>query len=135
MGASASNPFWNWRAEGFLQPPSLVTTSRRLALFRVWGGTASEMGSPSRPGVCMSFHQPKSRREAEGLYSVFEWGNTCRFVTPFLLLPGARLYVGKAHPGDFYNAGLGNPGSQVFVETGDDARVRAQGWTSSGLDR
>jgi hypothetical protein len=83
----------------------------------------------------MSFHQPKSRREAEGLYSVFEWGNTCRFVTPFLLLPGARLYVGKAHPGDFYNAGLGNPGSQVFVETGDDARVRAQGWTSSGLDR
>ena len=31
-------------------------------------------------------------------------------------MAGATLFVGKAHPGDFFDAGLGKPGSQVFVE-------------------
>lgn len=49
---------------------------------------------------------PRSRREAEGLFSVFEWGNACRCVTPLIASVGAMLYVGRAHPGDFFDSGL-----------------------------
>ncbi len=100
-----------------MEPPVAVWVTRPITLYRVWGGTASESGSATRPGVCLSFHLPRSRMEAEGRFSVFEWGNTCRYVTSFQAMTGAMLFVGKVHPGDFYDSGLGRPGSQVFVET------------------
>ena len=116
MHTPASNPGWDWKSEGFMEAPAAVLVARPFTLYRVWGGSASETGHPARPGVCLSFQQPKTRKEAEGLFSVFEWGNACRHVTPFQAMAGATLFVGKAHPGDFFDAGLGAPGSQVFVE-------------------
>jgi len=113
----AATPSWNWRDEGFIAPPRVVTTARQLTLYRVWGGTARESGSPARPGVCMSFERPKTRREAERLSALFEWGNTCRYLTRFDVAAGATLFVGMVHPGDFHSSGLGPPGSQVFIET------------------
>ena len=107
---------WDWQSEGFKSPPVMFKSLRPLTLYRVWGGTASEMGSPTRPGVCLSFESPKTRREAEGLFSIWEWGNTCRQITAFEVAAGATLFVGKAHPGDFYQSGIGAPGSQVFIE-------------------
>ena len=116
---------WNWHEEGFAAPPMRVKTARPVALNRVWGGNASEMGNPARPGVCYSFEAPTTRREAEGLFSVWEWGNQCRFITPFCIAAGSTIFVGRAHPGDFYQSFLGAPGSQVFVETGE---VRRSVW-------
>ena len=107
---------WNWRHEGFQFAPQRVRVMQPLMLYRVWGGTATEMGDPSRAGVCLAFERPYSRRQAEGLFSVWEWGNACRFVTQFQVLAGATIFVGRVHPGDFYDNGLGAPGSQVFVE-------------------
>jgi hypothetical protein len=113
---------WNWRNEGFKFEPQPVQLSRLVTAYRVWGGTANEIGSPSRPGVCFSFEQPQSRKEAEGLSATWEWGNTSRFITQFQIQRGARIFVGKVHPGDFYDHGLGIPGSQIFVET-DQVRL------------
>jgi len=110
---------WNWQDEGFARPPTRVKTAHPVTLHRVWGGTASEMGNPTRPGVCFSFIAPKTRREAEGLFSVWEWGNQCRFVTSFDVTAGSTIFIGQAHPGDFYQSFLGTPGSQVFVEIAD----------------
>jgi hypothetical protein len=108
---------WDWREEGFQLPPTRLTLSRRTVLYRVWGGMSSEAGNPQRPGVCLSFEAPTTRREAEGLFSVFEWGNSCRFVTAFEVASGATVYIGRAHPGDYFQSALGAPGSQVFIET------------------
>lgn len=114
---SAHTANWDWQAEGFKSPPAKVKILRSLTLYRVWGGIASEMGSSARPGVCLSFDSPKTRRKAEGLFSVWEWGNTCQRVTVFEVAAGATIFIGKAHPGDFYQSGMGVPGSQVFIET------------------
>jgi hypothetical protein len=125
---SAHTQKWNWHTEGFKFPPSEVRSPRQLTLYRVWGGTASEIGNPARPGVCLSFEAPTTRREAEGLFSVWEWGNSCRYVTTFQVAAGATIFVGRAHPGDFYQSGLGAPGSQVFIETAEMRRfVRKSG--------
>lgn len=120
---TGSVPAWDWRSEGFKAPPVRTINRRPLSLFRVWGGTASEMGNPARPGVCLSLEAPTTRRGAEGLFSVWEWGNTCSHITEFEVAPGATLFVGKAHPGDFYQGSLGAPGSQVFIETAEMRRV------------
>jgi len=114
---------WNWRDEGFWSAPVAVVATRPANLYRVWGGTSSEAGSPHRPGICLSFHAPKTRKEAEGLFSVFEWGNACRFATRFEVAAGATLYIGKAHPGDYYHSGWGHPGSQVFIELAQFQRL------------
>ena len=100
-----------------MSEPKSVQVRRRLPVYRVWGGTATETGSPTRPGVCFSIEKPRSRKEAEGLFSLWEWGNACRFVTEFVIEPGATIFVGTVYPGDFYDHGLGVPGSQIFVET------------------
>ena len=108
---------WNWHDEGFVEKPRGLHLSRRVLVYRVWGGTATETGSPSRPGVCFSLQKPATRRHAEALSAVWEWGNTCQFVTAFEILPGAMIFVGRVDPGDFYQSGFGPPGSQIFVET------------------
>ena len=40
----------------------------------------------------------------------------CRFLSTFEMQVGAVLHVGRTHPGAWYDAGLGAPGIQVFVE-------------------
>ena len=123
-----SKPSWNWPAEGFKFPPVRVTNGCHLTLYRVWGGASSEMGNPTRPGVCLSFEAPHTRREAEELFSVWEWGNTCSNITEFGVSAGATLFIGKVHPGDFYQSQLGPLGSQVFIETAMiRTHVRKQG--------
>jgi hypothetical protein len=107
---------WNWHDEGFKLEPKCVLLRWPMTVYRVWGGTSTEMGDSRRPGVCLSFEQPKSRKESERLFSLWEWGNTCRSVSPFRIEPGAKVFVGSVHPGDFYDHGLGSPASQVFVE-------------------
>jgi hypothetical protein len=112
----SEQPLWNWRDEGFLTQPIALPVLSGVVVYRVWGGTATETGSPTRPGVCFSFEKSTTRRKAEGLLAVWEWGNACRFVTTFEILPGATIFIGRVHPGDFYQSGLGAPGSQIFVE-------------------
>ena len=113
---------WQWRAEGFLTVPVKVIAPRQLRVYRVWGGTASEMGSPTRRGACFSFEAPRTRREAEKLFSVWEWGNNAAYITPFGVMQGITVFVGKAHPGDFHQYGVGAPGSQIFIEIAEIQR-------------
>ncbi|MEW8440959.1 MAG: hypothetical protein AB2689_22665 [Candidatus Thiodiazotropha taylori] len=107
---------WNWKEEGFLTPPHEIELRQRLTVYRAWGGTASEGGSPHRPGVCYMLENPFRRSEAEGYASIFEWSNTATFLTKFEVAPFTLIWVGKVHPGDWYNHSLGMPGSQIFVE-------------------
>jgi hypothetical protein len=119
---------WDWREEGFQSVPAKLVTPRQIKVYRVWGGTASETGNPTRPGVCFAFENPRTRREAERLFSIWEWGNNCTYVTAFEVQAGTTLFIGKAHPGDFYQSGIGALGSQVFIETFDvQRRVRRIG--------
>jgi hypothetical protein len=57
---------------------------------RAPGDPPSRLRRATRPGVCFSLIAPKTRREAEGLFSVWEWGNQCRFVTSFDVTAGRR---------------------------------------------
>lgn len=133
--ATATKQNWNWRAEGFASEPTGVVLRGPVTLYRVWGGMSTELGSPTRPGVCFSLEQPRTRREAEELFSVWEWGNACRFVSRFQVWPSATIFVGQAHPGDFHDHGLGEPGSQVFIEIDDVRRfVQRIGTPVSLLD-
>lgn len=42
---------WDWREEGFQRPAVRLELSRRIVLYRVWGGRSCEGGNPSRPGA------------------------------------------------------------------------------------
>ena len=119
---ASRRPTWNWRDEGFIAPPTAVPSPPRLRIYRIWGGTSTELGGVKRPGVCFSFHAPATRREAERLFSVWEWGNSCSHISTFEVESGVTLFIGKVHPGDFYQHGLGATGSQVFIETADARR-------------
>jgi hypothetical protein len=119
---ASRRPTWNWREEGFIAPPIAVRSPPRLRIYRIWGGTSTELGSATRPGVCFSFHAPATRREAERLFAVWEWGNSCSHISTFEVGAGATLFVGKVDPGDWYQCGLGATGSQVFIETADARR-------------
>lgn len=133
--ATCWNASWRWWEEGFLSIPIGVIAPRLLTLYRVSGGGSKEEGNPARPGVCFSFEKPRTRRDAEGLFSVWEWGNSTAFVTAFQVQPGTRLFVGKAHPGDFHQSSLGSPGSQVFIEAAEVRRgVRKLGVKTPLLD-
>ena len=112
--ANRTSPWWY--DEGFLMKPVAQTVSRRFEAYRVWGGISTETGSRTRRGVCLTFKKPASRRQAEGLLAVWEWGNACRFTTAFEILPGATIFVGWVRPGHNDDASLGAPGSQIFVE-------------------
>jgi hypothetical protein len=73
-------------------------------------------------GVCFSFEAPRTRREAERLLSVWEYGNNCRNITTFEAPAATTLFIGKVNAGDFYPSGLGVTGSQVFVEMAEFRR-------------
>ena len=109
---------WNWRDEGFRAQPTLVAAPPGLRLYRAWGGASQKSGSPSRPGVCFSTQKPGTGREAEGLFSAWEWGNSCLWLTEFRVVGRPALYVGAVHPGDYVDPRLSDPraGVQVFIE-------------------
>ena len=109
---------WNWRDEGFRTEPKRVPASPGLRLYRAWGGTSTKTGSLSRPGVCFSTQRPDTRSEAEGLFSAWEWGNSCLWLTEFRVVGRPELYVGPVHPGDYVAPHLSDPrvGVQVFIE-------------------
>lgn len=107
----------DWQRAGFAFPPQEIRVPQRIRLYRVWGGGSLETGAPSAPGVFLSFDAPQTRREAEGLFAVWEYGNDCRFLTVFEISAGATIFVGKVHPGDYCQSALGVTGSQVFLAT------------------
>ena len=109
-------PAWDWRAEGFLRPPQPVRAASGRRLYRVWGGNATKEGNAARAGVCLSSQKPASRSAAERLFAVWEWGNSCIWLTTFEVLPGTVLHVGAVHPGDFARPGFDRGGEQGFVE-------------------
>jgi len=109
---------WNWRDEGFGTEPKPVPASPGLRLYRAWGGSSAKTGTPSRPGVCFSTQRPDTRSEAEGLFSAWEWGNSCLWLTEFRVIGRPQLYVGPVHPGDYVAPHLLDTrvGVQVFIE-------------------
>ncbi|HTY93168.1 MAG TPA: hypothetical protein VMC02_04735 [Steroidobacteraceae bacterium] len=106
----------NWQQAGFRARPLPVLISAPRRLYRVWGGASREIGE------FFTFDRPRTRTEAEGLFAVWEWGNACRFISAFVVLPGATIFVGRVHPGDFHGPELGAPGSQVFIGWQDVGR-------------
>src|SRR5262245_43713929 len=92
---------WHWHAEGFLREPERRDAPPGLRLYRAWGGTSQKIGSPSRPGVCLSTQRPGTRSGAEKFFSAWEWGNPCHWLTEFRVIAGTQMYVGVVDPGDF----------------------------------
>ena len=115
---------WHWHEEGFLQPPRITQATTAQHVYRVWGGTATKLGNPSRPGLCLSGQKPMSRRDAERLFSVWEWGNSCLWVTTFELVAGTTLFVGQVHPGEWEAPALTSSGEQIFIEQPVREKVR-----------
>lgn len=109
---------WNWRAEGFTAPPLTAVAPPGLRLYRAWGGASTKTGNPQRPGVCLSTQRPTTRAEAERLFAAWEWGNSCLWRTEFRVVPGTRIHIGHADPGQVLDATLRSavPGVQVLVE-------------------
>lgn len=128
---------WNWREEGFRTEPKRIVTWPGLRLYRVWGGTSTKLGNPSRPGVCFSTQRPLTRLEAERLFSVFEWGNSCQWLTEFRVTGHLELFVGAVHPGDYVDPLLADPrvGVQVFVENPLHGKLCEGQTTRLGDDR
>lgn len=116
---------WNWRDEGFRTEPKLVRAPAGLRLYRGWGGTAQKTGSLGRPGVCFSTQEPDTRAEAERLFSAWEWGNSCLWLTEFRAAAGTELYVGPVDLGDSVDLTLrdSRQGAQVFIENPVHLRV------------
>jgi hypothetical protein len=112
------NMKWQWRAEGFLSEPQRRGAPSGLKLYRAWGGTSLKNGSPSRPGVCLSTQRPSTRLEAERLFSAWEWGNPCLWLTDFRVVAGTPIYIGAVDPGDYVSPTLmgSSHGVQVFIE-------------------
>jgi hypothetical protein len=109
---------WSWQEEGFAAPPTPLKAPEGTVLYRAWGGSSSKEGHPHRPGVCLSIQRPASRLDAERLFSVWEWGNSCLWLTAFRVTPGTELYVGSVDPGAILDLRLAGrrKGVQVFVE-------------------
>jgi hypothetical protein len=109
---------WNWKEEGFSAPPTVMFAQPGLVLYRVWGGKSSKAGNPSRAGVCLSTQPPLSRVDAERLFSAWEWGNSCIWLTEFRVTPGTALHVGLVDQGEVFDLRLlgGRKGIQVLIE-------------------
>ena len=109
---------WNWQDEGFSAPPRLLQAPSGLILYRAWGGNSSKTGSPVRPGVCLSTQRPTSRTDAERLFSAWEWGNSCHWLTVFRVAPGTALHVGLVDQREVFDLRLlsKRKGVQVLVE-------------------
>ena len=122
---------WSWQQEGFDAAPRAMSAPQGLLLFRAWGGAASKMGSPTRPGVCLSTLRPSTRTEAERLFSAWEWGNSCIWLTEFRTAPGTTLHVGHVDAGQVLDLRLISlrKGVQVFVENPAHAKLFEMGTT------
>ena len=109
---------WNWQDEGFSSPPRLLQAPPGLLLYRAWGGNSSKTGTPARPGVCLSTQRPNSRTQADRLFSAWEWGNSCLWLTVFRIAPGTDLHVGLVDLAEVFDLRLvsGRGGVQVLVE-------------------
>lgn len=118
---------WNWLAEGFAHPPRLVHATHRQLVYRVWGGTATKLGSPTRPGVCLSGRKPASRVDAERLFAVWEWGNSCLWVTTFEVIAGTPMFVGRVDPGQNPMPALGATWAQILIEQPVSGKLREIG--------
>jgi hypothetical protein len=81
----------------------------------VWGGTSLERGDWHGRGVFFSFQIPPSRRHAERLFAIVEFGNACLFVSEFDVPPGTPMFAGPVDPGDDVHPSLVEAGEQVFV--------------------
>ena len=105
---------FSWKEEGFLNPPARKVSKGVERIYRAWGGHSGKKGTLARPGVCFSTVKPSSRREAEKLFALFEWGNSCLKLTEFRVPAGTVMWTGTVDPGD---ARLQNPaGPQIFIE-------------------
>ena len=117
-------PTWNWRDEGFATEPRRETVTEKVRVFRVWGGRSSKMGSPHRLGVCFSAQKPISKKWAELLFSLWEWGNDCTWVTEFEVQPGTSLYIARVDIGSAAPDLEDRRGVQVFIENPVAGRVK-----------
>ena len=106
-----------WRDVGFRDEPRSAIAWGRLTLYRAWGGSSQESGSERSAGVCFSTQRPQTRTEAESLFSVWEWGNSCRWLTEFELRAGEEYFAGWVDPGSVLDPSLQDPrlGVQIFV--------------------
>lgn len=93
-------------------------------MYRVWGGNATKEGNPARPGICLSSQRPSSRTAAEQLFAVWEWGNSCLWLTTFEIVPGTVMHIGSVHPGQFAQPGFDRGGEQVFIEQPIKGKLR-----------
>jgi hypothetical protein len=113
----ATHRMYYWQALGFLQCPTLEAAKGTERLYRSWGGTSRELSEEkTRDGQFLSFHKPKTRREAEKFLSVMEYGNQLLWVTEFRVKAGTPLWIGQLHPGADAKFFGNIPGSQVFLE-------------------
>src|SRR5688572_4847267 len=92
---------WNWRDEGFRSEPRLIRTSGALRLFRAWGGPSQKSGQPRKPWRLLLDTEARHASRAERLFSAWEWGNSCLWITEFRIMAGMELYVGPVDQGDF----------------------------------
>ena len=115
-----------WREVGFRDEPEWKIARAALPLYRAWGGGSSKSGDERSAGVCFSTQRPQRRTEAERLFSVWEWGNSCFWLTEFELGVGEGYYAGWVDPGAFVDARLQHPqpGVQIFVENPVGAKLR-----------
>jgi hypothetical protein len=107
---------WDWHEEGFAAPPTLTIAKGGERVYRAFGGAATVFGKPGRKGVCFSFDRARSRREAERLYSVAEWGNSFWRIATFEVPKGTPMWVGRVHPGDSHVHRLDQIGTQIFIQ-------------------
>jgi hypothetical protein len=116
---------WKWRDEGFRSEPKCITAPSGLKVFRAWGGTSKKMGTASSAGVCFSTQRPNTRTEAERLFSVWEWGNPCLWLTEFRVMDQLEIYIGAVDPGRYIDSHLSDPrtGTQVFIENPIQGKV------------
>ena len=107
---------WDWNEEGFTAPPTLTIAKGGERVYRAFGGASTVFGKPGRKGLCFSFDRARSRREAEGLYSIAEWGNSFWRIATFEVPKGIPMWVGRVHPGDFHQHSLHHTGTQIFIQ-------------------
>lgn len=127
---------WNWRDEGFKYEPQRVQLSRAVTVYRVWGGTATEMGNPSRPGVCFSFEQPKKSQGGGGSISAGTYlarnRSTLYSQIRELLYPGSLRLMSEPGPGGHASV---LPPPSIAGNNSDDTRLPLvrSAWRSSVL--
>lgn len=115
----AHSELFEWQSKGFTSVPHRVVIPG-LYLFRAWGGMAKKWG------CYFSTQIPRSRTEADRLFSVWEWGNCCLWLTRFETFSETALYIGNVDPGVVYDPMLLSmrEGVQVYIEPPLEGKVR-----------